>query len=397
VPFAALIPATREAWEGGGPLRATYWLAGRTLIERQALLAADAGARRIVIMVEQLPGELVAAIDRIRAEGLEVVTARDAAEAAAAVPPGVRLLLIADGFIGARGHVERLLDDDRPLLLALPDRGFDERYERIDGDTRWAGLALIDADLLREAATMPSEWDIQSTLLRRALQTGVKPLVLQDGEAAAELAIVERPQDFAELQRRILAGAGPDGANWLGRFVLAPLERAGATAVMATPLTPPIIGGVAAALSLIAALAFAYDWRWVGLVPLLVAAPLEGIALRLARMRLQPLAKERWWRLSLRAGAAAALLALGASLARSHGWGMALLAAVTLAFMVALRQELKERRGAAMPLLADGNSLAFLLLPFAAFGQWAAGLAGLAFYATGSFFWAQYQAHRRQD
>jgi hypothetical protein len=47
--------------------------------------------------------------------------------------------------------------------------------------------------------------------------------------------------------------------------------------------------------------------------------------------------------------------------------------------------------------LADRKSLVFLMLPFGLLGAWGAGLALLFGYAAGSFFWAQYQVHRRRD
>lgn len=394
--LAALITATREAREPGVALRATFWLAGRTLIERQAQLAASAGARQIVILVESLPAELVQSIERLRKEGLEVVTARTAAEAAAAVPAG-RLILIADGFIGGRSHLARLLESDRPTLLAVTDRGFDEKFERIDAGSRWAGLALIDSDLLRDAALMPSEWDLQSTLLRRALQTGVKPLTLQDGREAAELAIVERRQDFAELQRRILAGASAASGNWFARFVLAPVERAATSAIMTSPITPTAIGVIATILTGLGALAFAYDLRWWGLVPMLLATPLEGIARRLGTLRLQRADAAPWWHLLLPVFSGAAMLMLGRSLMAQHGWGMMLLAAMTIAFLIALDHEMGERQLPAAAVLADRRMLVFLLLAFALFGAWAAGVAILFAYAALSFFWAQYQVHRRHD
>jgi len=213
---AALISATREAREPGVALRATFWLAGRTLVERQARLAAGAGATLIVILIETLPADLVQAVERLRAEGLEVVTARSAAEASAAVPPGYRLVLIADGFVGSRAHIERLEDAHRPALLAVTDRGFDDRFERLDGDLRWAGLALVDGDLLREAAMLPSDWDLISTLVRRALQTGVRPLPITDEREAAEIAIVEpHPRQCGgEPGQLVFAlGAGASGAG----------------------------------------------------------------------------------------------------------------------------------------------------------------------------------------
>lgn len=392
--LAALISATREAREPGVALRATFWLAGRTLIERQARLAAGAGATLIVILVQTLPGELVQAIERLRREGLEVVTARNAAEAAATVAPGMRLMLVADGFVGDRSHIERLMGADRPVLLAVTDRGFDEKFERIDGETRWAGLALVDADLLRDAALMPSEWDLQSTLLRRALQTGVRPLPLVDEREAAELAIVERRQDFAELQRRILESASAGPRNWASRYLLAPIERLATGAIMASPLNPTMIGSAAAVLMGLGALAFVYDWRWLGLLPLLIALPLEGIAVRLAKLRLYRLPRHVWWRILVPVFAGGALVALGRSLMVPHGWGMLLLASMAVVFLIALQHEMSGRSIPGAVLLANLPSLILLMLPFALSGFWATGVAFLFAYAAGSFFWAQFHVHR---
>jgi hypothetical protein len=393
--LAALISATREAREPGVALRATFWLAGRTLLERQARLAASAGAALIIVLVESFPAELAQAVERLRGEGLQVVTARSAAEAAAALSPGMRLMLIADGFVGDRTHVERLLGADRPVLLAVTDRGFDDKFERIDGDTRWAGLAVMDADLLRDTALMPSDWDVQSTLLRRALQTGVRPLPLEDAREAAELGIVERRQDFAELQRRILAGASVGPRNWFSRYALAPIERRATGAIMTSPLTPTMIGSAAAVLTGLAMMAFAFDWRWFGLVPLLLALPLEGIAIRLARLRLQRMPRTAWWRVLTPVLAGAALVALGASLMPQHGWGMLLLAAMAVVFLIALDHEVGGRSVPGERLLANPPSLVILMLPFAVSGWWGAGVAALFAYAAGSFFWAQYHVHAK--
>ena len=395
--LAALISATREAREPGVALRATFGLAGRTLVERQARLAAGAGASLIVILVETVPAELVQAVERLRKEGLEVVTARTAAEASAAVPPGFRLMLIADGFVGARSHIERLMETDRPVLLAVTDRGFDEKFERIDGDLRWAGLAVVDGDLLRDAALMPSDWDVQSTLLRRALQTGVKPLPLVDEREAAELAIVERRQDFAELQRRILAGATSGPRNWFSRFVLAPIERIVTSGIMTSPTTPAAIGSAGALLAGASVAAFFFDWRWAGLLLLLLATPLEGIAIRLSRLRLQALRKHVWWRLLQPVFVSAALIALGQALTALWSWGVLLLAAMTIVFMIALLHEVQGRTVRGAVLLANQPSLIFLMLPFALIGRWGVGIAVLFTYAAASFFWAQYQVHRKQD
>lgn len=394
--LAALISATREAQEPGVALRATFWLAGRTLVERQARLAAAAGAALVIIIVESLPAELIQAIERLRAEGMLVVTARGAAEAAAAVTPGMRLMLIADGFVGDDVHVARLLSVERPALLAVTDRGFDDKFERIDAETRWAGLGIVDADLLRDAAMMPADWDVQSTLLRRALQTGVKPLTLVDDREAAELAIVERRQDFAELQRRILEGAASGPRNIFARFLISPIERAATRAIMTSPLTPAMVGALASLLATLALALLWFDWRLAGLIAILLSLPLEGIALRLARLRLQRVPDLAWWRLLVPLLTAGALLALGYGLMAAHGWGMLVLAAMAVTFLIALKHELGGRRVPGEFFLASPPGLALALVPFALTGWWEAGVAALFAYAAGSFFWAQYHVHARR-
>ena len=72
------------------------------MIERQARLAAAAGAAPIIVLVERMPPALCAALDRLRREGVPVQVARGAEEAAEAVDPGDRLLVIADGAVADR-------------------------------------------------------------------------------------------------------------------------------------------------------------------------------------------------------------------------------------------------------------------------------------------------------
>ncbi|MFL6858020.1 MAG: hypothetical protein ACJ8EB_08955, partial [Allosphingosinicella sp.] len=181
--LAALIAAYHEADEPGGGLRATLPLAGRTLFERQAKLAAAAGAQPIVVAVERVPPALAGALDRLRAQGLKLVVARTALEAAEAVHPDDRLLLIADGLIPAEAHIERLLSLGGNAVLTVPDVRVDDRFERIDAQSRWAGLAVVDGELLKRTAEMLHDWDLQSTLLRRAVQSGARHIALK-GEPA---------------------------------------------------------------------------------------------------------------------------------------------------------------------------------------------------------------------
>jgi hypothetical protein len=394
LPLAALIAAYHESEEPGRPLRATLPLAGRTLLERQARLAASAGARRIIVAVERIPPELLSAIDRLRAGGLAVAIARDAPEAAEAVDPGERLLLVADGCIADEAHVRRLAEASGLAVLAIPDAGLDDRYERIDAEWRWAGLAVIDGALLRETAPMLGDWDLQSTLLRRALQSGARRLPLRGEPADAQLLLVERRADLGGVQQRILERVPTGRGDWVSRYLLAPLERAGTRLLMGSAVTPRALGIAAAVLTFAGAVAFAWNLLWLGLLFLLLATPLDGMIDRLARLRMQDSGRDSWWSHLILAFAAAALLTLSFALGeRGNGWGCVALAAGIIAFLLALRFEIEGRQVDGQIFLAERKGMTWLFLPFAAAGFWVTGLAVLFAYAAGSFFWAQRCVH----
>jgi hypothetical protein len=314
VALAALIAAYHESGEPGH-LRATLPLAGRTVIERQARLAAAAGAAPIILVVERMPAALSTAIERLRRDRIPVQVVRSAEEAAEAVDAYDHILLIGDGAIAGRSQLARLAAAEGAAVLTVPDGSHGELYERIDAGSRWAGIAAIDGALLRETAGMLRDWDLQSTLLRRTLQTGL------------------------------------------------------------------------------AAASFYVHWYWIGLAKLLIATPLEGIARRLARLRMQDGIRQSWWAYLVQLFGAAAMVLLAYGLAAVQGWGMILLAFTTLAFLVALEVETEGRRVRGATFLAERKGMTWLMLPFAAFGYWQAGLAFLFAYAAASFFWAQREAH----
>ena len=385
--LAALISASREAGEAGASLRATLPLAGRTLIERQARLAAAAGASRIVIHVERMPVDLVAAIDRLRRERLPIVVARSAEEASEAVDPSDRILLIADGAVADATQLARLAAIEGPAVLTVPDSAFDDRYERIDAASRWGGLAAFDGGLLRETAAMLRDWDLQSTLLRRALQAGARHVA-----AEGALGILDRRADLEILEQRILRSADSGRTGWAS-LLLAPLERSVTALLMTGPVTPGTVGAAAAGLTGVGALAMARGWFWIGLVSLLLATPLDGIAARLGRLRMQDGLGQSWWFHLLPVLAGAALLGLGYRLAPEQGWGTIVLALATILFLIALGQESGGGKVRGEALLAEPKGMIWLMFPFALFELWQAGLAILFAYAAGSFFWAQREAH----
>ncbi len=391
--LAALISAYHESDEAGAPLRALLPLAGRTLIERQAKLAASAGAQRILVLVERVPPELLAAVDRLRGEGLVVGLARNASDAAEEVDPSDSVLLFADGFIGDEDEVRRLASAVAPALLTVPDGVLDERYERIDAESRWGGLGLIDGVLLADTAAMLRDWDPQSTLLRRAVQADARMIAVGSEAEFARMTIAERASDLADVHRAIVARAATGRSDWVSTYLLAPIERSAAHALMSSRVDALMIGAAAAVLTGLGALLFVWHYLWIGLALLLLATPLDGIADRLARLRMEDGLDQSWWSVLLPILGATALMTASLSLGRVHGWGVVVAGGATLLFVLAQRLEIGRRRIRGERLLAERKGMTWLMLPFAAAGFWLAGLGALAAYAVGSFFWAQNRVH----
>ncbi|HYI40876.1 MAG TPA: hypothetical protein VE053_11215 [Allosphingosinicella sp.] len=389
--LAALISAYHEADDGG--LRATLQVAGRSLVERQVRLALAAGAEPVVVVVERVTAALSAALDGLRAEGVAVVLARSAEEAGEAVHSSDRVLLVGDGLVAPEAVIARLVALDGPAILVVPDLRVDDRYERIDAQSRWAGLALIDGEMLKQTASMLRDWDLQSTLLRRAVQAGARQISVR-GEAEDELPLVaETSEDLVELEERIVAGAHVRRSDWVSRYLLGPVERLATQALMPTAATPTALGLGAALLMALAGLAFAKQWLGLGLAFLLLSTPLDGIAERLGSLRLQGAKGPSWWGVLIPAISACVLLVLAHALADSRGWGCVALAGTVIAFTVALRIEAEGREVPGRLWLAERKGMTWLMLPFAIFNLWGSGLTLLAIYAGASFFWAQRHAH----
>ena len=127
---------------------------------------------------------------------------------------------------------------------------------------------------------------------------------------------------------------------------------------------------------------------------LLLSAPLDLIAARLASIRLKPLPIRLLSRLALWPAAGLALLAIGLwEMRHGTGWGSLVAAAAACGFAEAARIE-----KAAMPpggelwLMSRRNTI-FLAVPFALAGIWTAYLLAVLVYAAASFFIVQRVRH----
>ncbi len=389
--LGALIGAYQE--DDSGNLRALYPLAGRTLLEYQARCAAAAGAAPIVVLVERLPIDLNAAIDRLRVEGISVVAVSDGNEAASRFEAGSLILVIADGFAPDFGLLTRLSEYAEPAVALVPDDEAHLDYERIDAVSRWAGAALVDAHLLGSTAAMLGDWDLQSTLLRRAVQDGAVRVAA--GEAGNGGILSQQPKDLADFERRLVVASRGARSDWASRYLLPVIEEFATEKLMESRVKPSALVAAALTLTVAAAFGFTRGWIWQSYLLLVLATPLDLVAARLAALRLRPLAPGMVVRRLLWPAAGMSLLAFGWwSHHHGGGWGATITALTACAFAQAARI---ERVGSDVPhahwLFSRRNAI-FTAVPFVAMGWLNALLVVLLLYAAASFFLAQHWRHR---
>jgi hypothetical protein len=386
----ALIGAYQEDDNGG--LRALLPLAGRTLVEYQARCAAAAGAAPIVVVVERVPQSLQDAFERLRLDGVGVFAVSDVSEAVSRFEAGSMILLIGDGIAPPVELVAAIADEPESAVAIVPDDEVHESFERIDAESRWAGVALVHARLLGSTAAMLGDWDLQSTLLRRTLQDGA--LRVAASSVGGDPLLAETAEDLQNFQRRLLVGSRGARPDWVSRYLLPPIEEFATEHLMETGVRPMWLMWGALALTLGGALCFSRGWLGAGLALLIASTPLDLVASRLASLRPRPLPIRLLSRIALWPAGGIALLAIGIwEMRHVSGWGALVTAAAGAAFAEAARIERSGIHDAELWLISRRSAIV-LAIPFALAGAWTSYLAALLVYAALSFFIVQHVRHQ---
>jgi hypothetical protein len=390
--LGALIGAYQEDDNGG--LRALLPLAGRTLLEYQVRCAFAAAAAPIVVVVERMPQALQDAIERLRLDGISVIAISAIEEAISRFEAGSMVLVIGDGVVPAVDLVSSLAEEPEPAVATVPDDEAHEQFERIDAESRWAGVALVDSRLLGSTAAMLGDWDLQSTLLRRTIQEGARRMPLEN--ETGEPLLVDKAEQLQNFEQRLIASSRGPRTDWVSRFLLPPIEEVATRQLLDTAVKPAWLLLAAVGLTLAGAICFARGWLGAGLVLLVLSTPLDLIASRLAIVRMRPLPARNLARQALWPAAGIALLALGWwETGHGTGWGSLVCAVATLAFAEAARIEKDSVAVRSEPWLFSRRSAIFAAIPFALAGTWTAYLVAMLGYAALSFFGIQRVRHTR--
>lgn len=284
MPLAGLILPDTETG-ASDVIPALLPIAGQTLIEYQVRVARACGVGHIVVVVETLPAGLLAAFDRLRADGIDIDLARTAADAADRIHPDEHVVVISNGVVCSRAVTERLVRHDGPVLLTVRDHPDAALFELIDAQDRWSGLALLPGSLLRKTAAMIGDWTLGPTVLRSAVQAGIRR------ERVDEVAMVVSPDSARQAAAQLLAGDAGDAdlaidalafAKIAGRITPWAIARAPSFALLA--LVPAFMLALGLALAAAGQPLPGYLLHGLAGLPLLVARRVADVAARRSRL-----------------------------------------------------------------------------------------------------------------
>ena len=206
--------------------------------------------------MENYGGSLTALADRCRIKGLVVVFVRTGADIQSFVEASDRIWVQSSQLYVQFGLIETLTKATENFVATVDSRDENTAFERIDLNTRWAGVSVVGQDTIATLRDLPDDWSIISSLLRQSVlaQIPMRP-VSQQHITNGTLTVLTGAQDFSELNRQILRRRVASRSGFvesqlfgpvLARIV--PVIWQNPVAVTITKFASPIIALVALAL-----------------------------------------------------------------------------------------------------------------------------------------------------
>ena len=248
--LSTLEPSVDDAATPRGLLR----VGGRSVVHHQMAAALALGCERIVCLAEGLPGELIALQHAAERTGASFQIAADGPAVTRLIKPDDELLVFADGLIAAADAITTLLGGRGGIVVQPVETGIALGFERIDLNHAGGGLIRMPGRLAAGLADLPGDWNPVSALLRIAVQSSLRQVVLPRAlPEAGRWTLIRSEVEAHRLEPQWLRQhTAPRQAGGPGRWLAAWLvERLGPTLLHAGT-RPVVIATGAAALGLIA-------------------------------------------------------------------------------------------------------------------------------------------------
>lgn len=291
-------------------LRALQPLLGEPLLLHQIEMVASAGISRVLIAAEGPSGGLARVIERARAAGLDVQAVHSPRDLSTKIGDAATLVMVGDGLFGRASLFSELVATTGPFIAIVDDDIRHAAHERVDVNHLWAGIACVPAALVHKLTDLPDDWNIESALLRQAVQSDLPRVRIADRCLdEGELRLVGDREAVIRAEHTALSWRGQGEATLAQRLVTNPLGRL---------LLEPLLawgGGRAwlmhVPLGLLVACVGAAFTPWLSLVCLTGVAALIANELAAQIGQISPFGQHaRWQRVSVIVGVTVTLLLL---------------------------------------------------------------------------------------
>jgi hypothetical protein len=234
---------------------------GQSLLEYQISLLAHMGVSRFYVEVDNVTGSLLGLADKSRNKGRQVEFVRSGLDVQRALQPDDRLWVQSEALYVAPELLKQLLKRPGTFVATLDGRDENHAFERIDLNTRWAGIAVVAAETISALHTLPEGWSLTSSLLRQALQEKVPFFPLhQQHVHDGQLRIVQTAEEFGVLNRQILIDRTEDRGGFIETSILGPLAARAAPVIWGTAYGSKLVS-VASVLMAVSAVGLgAFGW-----------------------------------------------------------------------------------------------------------------------------------------
>ena len=187
--------------------------------EFQLRRAVRAGALHLVLVSDRVTRDVVEAVDRLRGEGLSTTLARSNAEVADLFHPDEAVLLLTGNQIVGDGLLASFLQASGPALLCIDPAHAGHDHELIDARSHWLGIGRLDGAHVRATVPMSGDWDLGSTLMRKAVAARAQRIMVTADDMLLSVAAP------AATARAMVNAVRERPRGWGARWVTAPLSH----------------------------------------------------------------------------------------------------------------------------------------------------------------------------
>ncbi len=160
--------------EGSPVPRAFLRIGGMTVARQQVALALQLRCERVICIAPGVSPEMIELQHLVEGSGSQFHVVGQARALVGLISAVDEVIVLGDGLFVSAAAATELLEESQAILVQPIEQGLAAGFERIDLNHASAGAMRIPGRLIERVAELPSDCDASSSLLRIALQAGLR-------------------------------------------------------------------------------------------------------------------------------------------------------------------------------------------------------------------------------